>query len=166
MPTISDSSLNALVKQVADRLLSQQRRLATAESCTGGWVAKCCTDLAGSSGWFERGFVTYSNEAKQTDLGVSTSSLSHFGAVSQQVAEEMALGAITHSLADCGVAITGIAGPGDGTTDKPVGTVWIAWTIKNDTVTSHRFQFNGGREAVRKQAVFAALSGIIKNPRD
>lgn len=166
MQNISDASLQQLVEEVAATLLSQNKRLVTAESCTGGWLAKCCTDLAGSSAWFERGFITYSNEAKIESLGVDQATLDKNGAVSLSVVEEMALGALTHSNADFSVAITGVAGPSGGSKYKPVGTVWIGWAIKTAGVHSICFQFDGDREAVRKQAVFEALKGISKNARD
>lgn len=166
MQNISDASLQQLVEEVATILLSQKKRLVTAESCTGGWLAKCCTDLAGSSSWFERGFITYSNEAKIEALGVALATLDKNGAVSLSVVEEMALGALNHSNADLSVAITGVAGPRGGSKDKPVGTVWIGWAIKKAGVHSICFQFDGDREAVRKQAVFEALKGIAKNARD
>ncbi|MEC9413587.1 MAG: nicotinamide-nucleotide amidohydrolase family protein [Pseudomonadota bacterium] len=166
MQNISDASLQAKIIQVAETLNKNHLMLATAESCTGGWVAKCCTDLAGSSSWFERGFVTYSNQAKQDQLGVQITSLQQFGAVSQTVAEEMALGALNNSCADISVALTGIAGPDGGTETKPVGTVWIGWARKSDKVVSQLFQFEGDRESIRRQAVLNALSGIIKNARD
>jgi nicotinamide-nucleotide amidase len=166
MQNISDASLHAKIIQVAETLNKNHFMLATAESCTGGWVAKCCTDLAGSSSWFERGFVTYSNQAKQEQLGVQLASLQQDGAVSQTVAEEMALGALNNSCADISVALTGIAGPDGGTETKPVGTVWIGWARKSDKVVSQLFQFEGDRESIRRQAVLNALSGIIKNARD
>lgn len=166
MQNISDASLQAKIIQVAETLNKNHLMLATAESCTGGWVAKCCTDLAGSSSWFERGFVTYSNQAKQDQLAVQLTSLQQFGAVSQTVAEEMALGALNNSCADISVALTGIAGPDGGTETKPVGTVWIGWARKSDKVVSQLFQFEGDRESIRRQAVLNALSGIIKNARD
>lgn len=166
MQNISDASLQAKIIQVAETLNKNHFMLTTAESCTGGWVAKCCTDLAGSSSWFERGFVTYSNQAKQDQLGVQLASLQQDGAVSQTVAEEMALGALNNSCADISVALTGIAGPDGGTETKPVGTVWIGWARKSDKVVSQLFQFEGDRESIRRQAVLNALSGIIKNARD
>lgn len=147
-------------------LLQQNKKLVTAESCTGGWVAKCCTDLPGSSAWFDRGFVTYSNEAKQDQLQVDSETLARHGAVSLAVVEEMALGALASSQADISVALTGIAGPDGGSELKPVGTVWIGWGIKNGGVHSICFEFKGDRESIRKQAVFEALGGIIKNARD
>lgn len=166
MKNFSDDSLEQLVKELADILIEQDKMLVTAESCTGGWVAKCCTDLPGSSTWFDRGFVTYSNEAKQEQLGVELATLEKNGAVSLPVVEEMAFGALKHSAADISVAITGIAGPGGGSEHKPVGTVWIGWGLKDGGVHSICFQFEGDREAVRRQAVFEALRGIIKNARD
>jgi len=166
MNNFSDASLAQQVENVAEVLLLQDKTLATAESCTGGWVAKCCTDKAGSSAWFERGFVTYSNQAKQDQLAVKAATLDKNGAVSLAVVEEMALGALHHSRADLSVALTGVAGPGGGSPDKPVGTVWIGWGTKNGGVHSICFHFDGDREAIRRQAVFEALSGIIKNARD
>lgn len=166
MNNFSDASLAQQVAEVAEVLLQQGKTLVTAESCTGGWLAKCCTDKPGSSAWFERGFVTYSNQAKQDQLGVKLATLEKNGAVSLAVVEEMAFGALHHSRADLSVAITGVAGPDGGSPDKPVGTVWIGWGIKNSGVHSICFQFDGDREAVRRQAVFEALSGIIKNARD
>lgn len=166
MQNISDASLQEKIIQLADILIKKHLMLATAESCTGGWVAKCCTDLAGSSSWFERGFVTYSNQAKQDQLGVKLDSLNKHGAVSQTVAEEMAAGTLLHSKANISVSLTGIAGPDGGTEIKPVGTVWIAWAYEQKKVISQLFQFEGDRESIRRQAVLAALSGIIKNARD
>jgi nicotinamide-nucleotide amidase len=166
MKKISDASLRTRLSEVAALLLNQEKTLVTAESCTGGWVAKCCTDLAGSSAWFDRGFVTYSNNAKQEQLGVDADTLLKHGAVSLAVVEEMALGALINSRADISVAITGIAGPDGGSEQKPVGTVWIGWGIRNGGVHSICFQFDGDRESIRKQAVFEALGGIIKNARD
>lgn len=166
MKKISDASLLNRLNEVATLLLEQEKTLVTAESCTGGWVAKCCTDLPGSSAWFDRGFVTYSNEAKQDQLDVDADTLLKHGAVSLAVVEEMALGALVNSRADISVAITGIAGPDGGSVQKPVGTVWIAWGIRSGGVHSICFQFEGDRESIRKQAVFEALGGIIKNARD
>jgi nicotinamide-nucleotide amidase len=163
MVSYSDASLNELTQQVAGCLLENKLRLVTAESCTGGWVAKCCTDLAGSSVWFERGFVTYSNQAKQTELHVSASTLLNHGAVSSAVVEEMAHGALTSSDANISVSISGIAGPDGGTKEKPVGTVWIAWGNRSGTIHSQCFHFEGNRDLVRRQAVHHALQGIIKN---
>jgi len=140
--------------------------LSTSESCTGGWLSKCCTDLSGSSTWFDRGFVTYSNQSKQDLLNVSLATIEQHGAVSEQTAIEMARGALENSAANISVAITGIAGPDGGTQEKPVGTVWLAWSIKNGPTKSEHIHLNGDREQIRYQAVIAALEGIIKNARD
>jgi nicotinamide-nucleotide amidase len=163
-PTSND--LISLVQTMADVLEKKQWTLASAESCTGGWLAKSCTDLAGSSAWFDCGFVTYSNQSKQDLVNVSIKTLEIHGAVSEQTAIEMAQGALSHSSADISVAITGIAGPDGGTVEKPVGTVWFAWAIKNQGTQTQKYQFKSDREQVRVQAVIAALQGIIKNARD
>ena len=120
-------TIDPLVQQIADLLQQRHWMLATAESCTGGMIAAACTDVAGSSAWFERGFVTYSNEAKTDLLGVDASLIATQGAVSQAVVEAMAAGAVARSKAQVSVAVTGVAGPGGGTPDKPVGTVWLGW---------------------------------------
>jgi len=146
---------------VGEHLLKQNLLLTTAESCTGGWIAQAITAVAGSSGWFERGFVTYSNTAKQEMLGVNKQTLIHHGAVSQQTVEEMALGALNNSHAHISVAISGIAGPDGGSPDKPVGTVWIAWA-KDNVANSTCYLLSGNREAVRQQAVSHALNGILE----
>lgn len=159
-----DARLTALARVVADGLLASGRRLVTAESCTGGWLAKCLTDLAGSSQWFERGYVTYSNAAKVQTLGVAPEVLTTFGAVSRQTAEQMAAGALHAAGADLATAITGIAGPTGATPGKPVGLVWIAVAMRGadggieSRAQEHRF--GGDREAVRRAAVAAALSLI------
>jgi nicotinamide-nucleotide amidase len=132
--------------------------LVTAESCTGGWVAKICTDLAGSSAWFERGFITYSNDSKQEMLGVSAETLDRYGAVSEQVVQEMAAGALQNSHAQWALAISGLAGPGGGSGEKPLGTVCFAWAGPDGWVMNRRYCFDGDREAVRRQAVSTALS--------
>jgi nicotinamide-nucleotide amidase len=144
---------------IATRLQARQAMLACAESCTGGWIAKQITDQPGCSTWFERGFVTYSNLAKHQLLGVPLALLAQQGAVSQPVAEAMALGAITHSAADYALAVTGIAGPEGGSVDKPVGTVWLAWAGPSE-VSSQLAQFAGDREQVRQATVQAALDGL------
>jgi len=164
MKLLSDEDLQQLTTQVAQTLIDRNWLLATAESCTGGWVAKCCTDLAGSSAWFDRGFVTYSNQAKQELVAVKASILETFGAVSEQTVIEMAQGALHNSSADISVAISGIAGPEGGTAEKPVGTVWFAWATKK-SAKSQLHHFSGDRDAVRRQAVAIALTGIIKNAR-
>ena len=164
--TITDITISQHIDMLADLMLQNQQSLVTAESCTGGWIAKCCTDIPGSSAWFERGFVTYSNESKQALLGVSIDTLAQYGAVSAQTAEAMASGALRHSLADVSVAVTGIAGPDGGSAEKPVGTVWFAWARKDMPVYSECHHFDGDRESIRRQAVQTALEGIIKNARD
>ncbi|MDO7598097.1 MAG: nicotinamide-nucleotide amidohydrolase family protein [Pseudomonadota bacterium] len=164
--TITDAELLQFTSQVAQRLLAVNWRLSVSESCTGGWLGKCCTDLAGSSTWFERGFITYSNQAKQDLLHVKESTIQQFGAVSEQTASEMVQGALAESMADISVAITGVAGPDGGTIDKPVGTVWFAWVTKYSVVKTQCCHFEGDRESIRRQAVKLALQGIIKNARD
>jgi len=149
----------SLAQPLAQALLQHGWMLSTAESCTGGLIAARCTDLAGSSDWFERGFVTYSNDAKHELLGVDPSLLRQHGAVSEPVAQAMALGALRHSQAQVSVAVTGIAGPSGGSADKPVGTVWFAWALPSDTgptlgaetawVKTECRQFPGDRTAVR-----------------
>ena len=134
--------------------------LATAESCTGGGVAQAITEVAGSSAWFERGFVTYSNLAKQQMLGVRKSTLIQHGAVSEMAVREMAEGALQHSNAQVALAVSGIAGPGGGVAGKPVGTVWFAWGIKQGDTRAQRFQLGGNRAEVRAQAVRIALQGV------
>lgn len=166
MKTISDDDLKKLVTALASELQSRKLSLTTAESCTGGWLAKCCTDLAGSSAWFDRGFIPYSNQAKQDCLAVSASTLETYGAVSKQTALDMAKGALTHSKATISVAITGIAGPDGGSDSKPVGTVWFAWATSPGHALAELHQFNGDRETIRRQAVVTAINGIIKNARD
>ncbi|PLY16757.1 MAG: damage-inducible protein CinA [Sedimenticola sp.] len=150
-----------LSTELATRLSARGIMLATAESCTGGWVAKVLTDLAGSSAWFERGFVTYSNAAKQEMLGVDPLSIEQYGAVSEATVSEMATGAIVHSQAGAALSISGIAGPGGGSAEKPVGTVWFAWAIKGQAVQTRCCQFPGDRDAVRQQAVETALQGMV-----
>jgi nicotinamide-nucleotide amidase len=154
--------MNELVQAIAARLAAHGAMLATAESCTGGWAAQALTALAGSSNWFERGFVTYSNGAKQEMLGVRAETLARHGAVSEETAREMALGAIAHSGASVGLAITGIAGPGGGTREKPVGTVCFAWALKGAAARSETRHFSGDREAVRRQSVERALAGVLE----
>ena len=155
------NKLTELSQQLAKLLLQQQKQLAVAESCTGGWLAKTLTDVAGSSQWFERGFVSYSNAAKQEMLGVRPKTLLRDGAVSTAVVQEMALGALTHSQADISVAISGIAGPGGAIPGKPVGTVCFSWALKNDIYHKETKHFEGDRDAVRLQAVVFALEGLL-----
>jgi len=152
----------ARVTALAERLLARGETLVCAESCTGGWVAKVCTDLPGSSGWFERGFVSYTNLAKQEMLGVSAATLETHGAVSEATVREMVDGALAHSAAHWALAISGIAGPGGGSADKPVGTVWMAWAGPGGWHRTDVYHFPGDRETVRRQAVAAALQGLLE----
>jgi nicotinamide-nucleotide amidase len=153
--------LYELAAQVGVALRTRNRTLAIAESCTGGWIAKVATDVPGSSGWFDRGFVTYSNAAKSDLLGVQQSTIAHHGAVSAEVVAEMVTGALQRSPADVIVAVSGIAGPDGGTPDKPVGTVYLAWALRDSPLHTERQHFPGNRDAVRLQAVAAALQGVL-----
>jgi len=150
----------AQVQQLAKQLMLRQQKVCTAESCTGGLIAKTFTDLAGSSDWFERGFVTYSNAAKNEMLGVPASIIEDYGAVSEPVATAMACGALDRSHADFAVAVTGVAGPDGGSDDKPVGTVWIA-VASADELIANRFHFSGDREAIREATLVAVLAALI-----
>jgi nicotinamide-nucleotide amidase len=164
MDPVLDTGLEALAGRVAGGLLASGRQLVTAESCTGGWIAKVCTDLPGSSRWFRGGVVAYSNELKAALLGVRQETLSREGAVSEAVVKEMALGALEHLGGDVAVAVSGIAGPDGGTPDKPVGTVWVAWAVRDGTVTRVRAdeaRFEGDRERIRRLAVHCALAGLL-----
>jgi nicotinamide-nucleotide amidase len=161
----SDAALATLVARLAERMRAQELKLATAESCSGGWIAKCLTDISGSSDWFECGFVTYSNSAKMTMLGVSADTLASRGAVSEEGVREMAASAVRHSQAQVAVAVSGIAGPTGGSAEKPVGTVWIAWAWPDRSVSAKRFLFGGNREAVRRATVAEALKGLLDGIR-
>lgn len=152
--------LEAIAQDLGAQMVQQGAMLATAESCTGGWVAQTLTSLAGSSNWFDAGFVTYSNSAKQRMLGVREATLNNHGAVSEPVVLEMAQGACSNSAATYAVAISGIAGPGGGSEEKPVGTVWIGWATP-ERCWAKKFLFAGDRKAVRKQAVAEALLGLL-----
>lgn len=156
-----DAELHLLSEAVGAALMRRGITLACAESCTGGWVAEVVTATAGSSNWFERGFVTYSDEAKQEMLGVPAETISTHGAVSEAVAIAMATGALSHSHAGIALAITGIAGPGGGSRSKPVGTVCFSWCLGGKTALSETRLFPGEREAVRRSAVIHALSGLL-----
>ena len=156
----TDAELDALAHSTARHLLALRHMLVTAESCTGGWIAKCMTDVAGSSAWFDCGMVAYSYEAKQGLLGVRPQTLEQFGAVSRETVVEMVSGALVHSGATIAVAVTGIAGPGGGSEDKPVGTVWIGWKRRGGYAHAELFHFDGDRDAVRRQTVAAALDGV------
>ena len=146
--------------QLADLLQKKRWMLATAESCTGGMIAAACTDLAGSSAWFERGLVTYSNAAKTDLLGVDAALIAQHGAVSEPVVRAMALGAVRHSQAQVAVSVTGVAGPGGGSADKPVGTVWFGFTLPG-LLMSEMMHFDGDRAAVRSATVHHALTRLL-----
>ena len=153
--------MDELAKQVGERLKAAGAQLVTAESCTGGWVAQAVTAIAGSSSWFERGFVTYSNAAKQELLGVRTETLEAHGAVSEDTAREMADGALRKSKATIALAVTGVAGPGGGTREKPVGMVCFAWA-DGKKLRSETRRFSGDRDSVRRQSVIRALQGVLE----
>ena len=150
-----------LAAEVAKALLKQNARIATAESCTGGWVAQQLTQIPGSSSWFDSGYVTYSNAAKKRMLGVKEETLELKGAVSESVVVQMAEGALRNADVDITVAISGIAGPDGGSDQKPVGTVWFAWAIRNQATVSCLSFFSGDRQSIREQAVKQALQGVL-----
>ncbi len=165
MNAYSQQALTELAGEIGESLSARALQLAVAESCTGGWLAQCCTDIAGASHWFDRGWVTYSNQAKQDCLGVSENTLEKQGAVSKATAIEMAEGALAQSDADISVAITGIAGPDGGSEDKPIGTIWFAWAMpQRTTLVQHQF-LSGDRQSIRAQAVEIALRGIQSSLR-
>jgi nicotinamide-nucleotide amidase len=153
--------MGELAAQVGAVLKSHGMMLTTAESCTGGGVAQAITEVAGSSAWFERGFVTYSNLSKQQVLGVSEATLKHYGAVSEAVVREMVSGALANSTSNIALSVSGIAGPDGGTAEKPVGTVWFAWGIKHGVTIAQRHLLKGNRSEVRAQAVNIALQGVL-----
>jgi nicotinamide-nucleotide amidase len=164
MPAADDRRLGRLAQRVGEACLRAQRSLATAESCTGGLIAKCLTDIPGSSAWFERGWVTYSNAAKADELGVAATLIARHGAVSEAVARAMARGALAGSPAQRSVAVTGIAGPDGGAPGKPVGTVWIAWAERQGRRIASRavlHRFRGSRDDVRRRTTEAALRGLL-----
>lgn len=158
---MAEETLHELAERLGATLLAAGRRLATAESCTGGGIAQRVTDVAGSSEWFDRGFVTYSDAAKEEMLAVPADTLAEHGAVSAATAEAMVAGALRYSEADIAVAVTGVAGPGGGTTEKPVGTVWFAWARRGDTPVVRCVAFEGDRAAVRDGSIRVALEGVI-----
>ena len=163
----NDGALSALTRDVAARLFAGRRRLGTAESCTGGWIAKLCTDIAGSSDWFDCGFVCYSNAAKTRDLGVPEKLIETEGAVSDAVVRAMAEGVIARTGADVAIAVSGIAGPGGAVPGKPVGTVWFALAHQHPDrleCQGHLIQFDGDRDAVRRQSVEYALNLVRALP--
>lgn len=160
---MTEKTLTELATLVGERLSASGDTLATAESCTGGWVAQSITAISGSSAWFDRGFVTYSNEAKQEMLGVSADTLAQHGSVSEQTASEMVSGALEHSRAGFALSITGVAGPTGGSRAKPVGTVCFGWARRADrSVRVETRHFEGDREAVRRQSVIRAMQGVIE----
>lgn len=154
-------ALEQLAIALGQQLAARGLRVATAESCTGGLVAAAITAIAGSSRWFDRGFITYSNEAKIEVLGVPQATLDEFGSVSEETARALAMGALQRSLADVSVAVTGIAGPAGGSPGKPVGMVCFGWAVPGTATTTTTRHFSGGREAVRQASVVAALEGLI-----
>ncbi|MDG3064264.1 nicotinamide-nucleotide amidase [Thauera mechernichensis] len=158
---MTDTELDTLAQQVGQALGARGWRLATAESCTGGWIAEAVTAIGGSSAWFDRGFVTYSNEAKIDMLGVSAHTLATQGAVSEATVREMAAGALDRSIATVAVAVSGIAGPSGGSPAKPVGTVCIGWALRAGEQSALTLQFAGDRRAVRRQTVIRALQGVL-----
>ncbi len=161
LTALDGKALDAILTDISSQLLARGEMLATAESCTGGLIAAACTDLAGSSQWFERGFVTYSNAAKTELLGVDAALIDQHGAVSEPVARAMAEGAITRSRAQASVAVTGVAGPTGGSAEKPVGTVWLAWHVDGRTHSELR-HFAGDRTAVRMATVQHALARLAR----
>jgi nicotinamide-nucleotide amidase len=160
-----DGKLFDLARRVGERLLSHGARVVTAESCTGGWLSKCLTDISRSSDWFECGFVTYSNEAKMRDLGVAAETLRRHGAVSEATVREMAEGALRVSGAQVALSVSGVAGPTGGTADKPVGMVWFAIAVQQGgsiSITAHGEHFPGDREAIRRRSVEYALELLLQ----
>ena len=158
---MNDEQLEDLAMAVGERLQREEAKLALAESCTGGWVAKACTDVAGSAVWFSHGWVSYGNDAKRQMLGVDPATLEQHGAVSEETVREMVAGARERAGCRYACAVSGIAGPTGGSEAKPVGLVWIAWA-DGDRVVTERFQFGGGREQVRRRTVAAALEGLTR----
>lgn len=163
---MASDTLATLATLVGARLKAKGLKLATAESCTGGWVAQAVTSVSGSSEWFDRGFVTYSNQAKCEMLGVLAETLVAHGAVSEPTAREMAAGALEHSGTDVAVAVTGVAGPTGGSPEKPAGTVCFAWALSGRPAESETRRFDGDRDAVRRQSVIRALQGLLERIGD
>ena len=166
MAAPSSVELSSLLQQIAGACHARGCRIATAESCTGGWIAKCLTDLPGSSHWFDLGIVSYSNEAKQHLLRVRPQTLESHGAVSEAVVCEMAQGVLAQSGAALALSVSGIAGPDGGSADKPVGTVWFAWCWRDQPPQAQRRQFAGSRDEVRRQSVQFALEGALQRLTD
>jgi len=162
MARVSDEELHQLAAELGNKLHARGWMLATAESCTGGWVGHLLTSLPGSSRWYERGFITYANDAKIEMLGVPAETIDQYGAVSEETASAMAAGALRNSHAQAALAISGIAGPGGGTPQKPVGLVCYGWALADGTVMSSTCRLDGDREEIRSRAVAAALRGLIE----
>jgi nicotinamide-nucleotide amidase len=154
-------NLYELAAQVGIALHTRNRMLAIAESCTGGWISKAITDVSGSSGWFERGFVTYSDAAKGDLLRVSATTITRHGTVSAEAVAEMAMGTLKHSRADMALAVSGIAGPDGGSQNKPVGTVYMAWALREGLIRTEYRHFPGNRDEIRSASVAAALQGVL-----
>jgi len=154
------NTLEQYAETLGNQLLARNWQLTTAESCTGGWIAQTVTSISGSSNWFDRSFVTYSNQAKQEMLKVQADTLANHGAVSEAVVQEMVQGALAHSVAQVAIAVSGIAGPTGGTLSKPIGTVWIGWGLPTQHWAMH-YRFDGDRQAVRQQAVQSALQVLV-----
>lgn len=159
---VTEAELTALSAEVGQALAVARLMLATAESCTGGWVGRAITSVSGSANWYERGFITYSETAKQEMLGVPAELLEQHGAVSEPTARAMAEGALAHSHAQVALAVTGIAGPTGGSERKPVGMVWFAWAAQGRPTEAICYRFDGDREAIRRQSVAVALRGVLK----
>jgi nicotinamide-nucleotide amidase len=159
---MATDTLTTFATLVGARLTAKGLKLATAESCTGGWVAQVATSISGSSEWFDRGFVTYSNDAKREMLGVRAETLAAHGAVSEETAREMAAGALDRSGAGVAVSVSGVAGPTGGSAEKPVGMVCFAWALRGGVLDSETRRFEGDREAIRRQSVIRALQGVLE----
>jgi len=161
MIEFEQEQLESQAQRLGDQLIQKGWSLVTAESCTGGWIAQTATAIAGSSAWFDRGFVTYSNRSKVEVLGVAESTIETYGAVSAEVAREMAYGALVAAKVEIAVAVTGIAGPEGGTLDKPVGTVWFGWCTKGKDPVSQMMCFEGDRRRIRARTVVSAFAGLF-----
>ena len=162
MRNIGQEQLSAKAEELGEKLSAQGWFMATAESCTGGWIAQTVTAISGSSQWFDRGFVTYSNQAKIEMLGVELATIGEYGAVSGETAAEMVRGALAAARVEIAVAVTGVAGPDGGTPQKPVGTVWFGWATKNTEPVTKKMCFAGDRESIRAQTVSVAIDGLLE----
>ena len=158
-----ENELFKLAEGLGQSLKVNGYKITTAESCTGGWIAQAITEIPGSSAWFDRGFVTYSNNAKVQMIGVNPQTLAQYGAVSAEVAQQMAAGALANSESDWAIAVTGIAGPDGGSEEKPVGTVYVAWQSKIGFSKVERLQLSGNRHQIRRQTVILAMEGMLGN---